>query len=83
MCQDYRISKDKKLKAVILAYLYGIPAKIDEILSVCNKYEIPLIEDAAESLGSKYKGKHILPLLKYHGQLGYYNNLRMTLEISY
>jgi len=47
----------KKPKAVILVHLYGMPARIDEILSICIKYNIPLIEDAAEALGSRYKGK--------------------------
>ena len=44
-------------KAVIVVNLYGQNAKMDEILSVCNEYEVPIIEDAAESLGSTYKGK--------------------------
>lgn len=44
-------------KAVIVVNLYGQSAKMDEILSLCNKYEVPVIEDAAESLGSYYKGK--------------------------
>jgi pyridoxal phosphate-dependent aminotransferase EpsN len=44
-------------KAVIVVHLYGQSAKMDEILYLCNKYNIPLIEDAAESLGSTYKGK--------------------------
>ncbi|UWX61509.1 aminotransferase class I/II-fold pyridoxal phosphate-dependent enzyme [Chryseobacterium oranimense] len=52
-----RISKGKKPKAIIVVNLYGMPAKMDEILSVAAKYDIPLIEDAAESLGSTYKGK--------------------------
>jgi dTDP-4-amino-4,6-dideoxygalactose transaminase len=52
-----RIRLGKKPKAVIVVHLYGQPAKMDEIRSVCNRYEIPLIEDAAESLGSEYKGK--------------------------
>ena len=52
-----RIRLGKKPKAVIVVHLYGQPAKMDEIISVCNRYEIPLIEDAAESLGSEYKGK--------------------------
>ena len=52
-----RISKGKKPKAIIFVHLYGMPAKIDEIVAVANKYEISLIEDAAEALGSKYKGK--------------------------
>ncbi|MBJ8095115.1 MULTISPECIES: DegT/DnrJ/EryC1/StrS family aminotransferase [Bacillus cereus group] len=44
-------------KAVILVHLYGQSAKLDEILSLCNHYGVPIIEDAAESLGSTYKGK--------------------------
>lgn len=44
-------------KAVILVHLYGVPAKIDEIKAICDKYNVPLIEDAAESLGAIYKGK--------------------------
>ena len=44
-------------KAVIVVNLYGQSAKMDEILSICNQYEVPVIEDAAESLGSTYKGK--------------------------
>ncbi|HGH7181644.1 aminotransferase class I/II-fold pyridoxal phosphate-dependent enzyme [Bacillus luti] len=44
-------------KAVILVHLYGQSAKLDEILSICNHYDVPIIEDAAESLGSTYKGK--------------------------
>ncbi|WP_321317200.1 aminotransferase class I/II-fold pyridoxal phosphate-dependent enzyme [Labilibaculum sp.] len=52
-----RIEKGKKPKAIVVVYLYGMPAKIEELLAVANKYDIPLIEDAAEALGSKYKGK--------------------------
>ena len=51
------ISFGKKPKAVIVVHLYGIAAKIDEILEICNKYDVPLLEDAAESLGTIYKGK--------------------------
>ena len=47
-----------KVKAVIAVHIYGLPCRIDEILSLCNKYNVSLIEDAAESLGSYYKGKH-------------------------
>ncbi|HLQ82375.1 MAG TPA: aminotransferase class I/II-fold pyridoxal phosphate-dependent enzyme [Pseudogracilibacillus sp.] len=43
-------------KAVIVVHLYGQSAKMDELMAVCKKYGVPLIEDAAESLGSKYKG---------------------------
>jgi len=52
-----RISKQRKPKAIILVHLYGMPAKIDEIVSIAEKYEIPIVEDAAESLGSRYKGR--------------------------
>ncbi|WP_409015302.1 aminotransferase class I/II-fold pyridoxal phosphate-dependent enzyme [Anaerostipes caccae] len=51
------INCGKKPKAVIVVHLYGIAAKIDEILEICNKYDVPLLEDAAESLGTIYKGK--------------------------
>jgi pyridoxal phosphate-dependent aminotransferase EpsN len=44
-------------KAIIVVNLYGQSAKMDEIISLCNQYEVPIIEDAAESLGSSYKGK--------------------------
>ncbi len=47
----------EKLKAIVVVHLYGMPAKMDEIVEIANRYNIPLIEDAAEALGSKYKGK--------------------------
>jgi pyridoxal phosphate-dependent aminotransferase EpsN len=53
-----RIKKGKTPKAVILVHLYGQSADIDPILKLCNEYDIPLIEDAAESVGAYYKGKH-------------------------
>ena len=52
-----RIVKGKKPKAIIIVNLYGMPAKIDEISYIAKKYEITLIEDAAEALGSTYKGR--------------------------
>lgn len=52
-----RIAKGKKPKAIIVVHLYGMPAKLDEILSIAQKYEIPVVEDAAEALGSTYKGQ--------------------------
>ena len=52
-----RISKGKKPKAIIAVHLYGMPFKVDEIRAVANKYEIPIIEDSAEALGSTYKGR--------------------------
>lgn len=47
----------KKPKAIIPVFLYGMPAKMDEIMAVANRYEIPVIEDAAEALGSSFKGQ--------------------------
>jgi len=52
-----RIKKNKKPKAVIVVHLYGMPAMMDELLEVCKKYDIPLVEDSAEALGSNYKGR--------------------------
>lgn len=45
-------------KAVIVVHLYGLCAHIEEIVSICKRYNVPLIEDAAESLGTTYKGKY-------------------------
>ena len=47
----------KKPKAIIPVHLYGMPAKMDEIMVIANKYGIPVLEDAAEALGSEYKGR--------------------------
>ncbi len=52
-----RISKGKKPKAIIAVHLYGMPYKIDEVRSIANKYEIPILEDSAEALGSTYNGQ--------------------------
>ncbi|MBO1223368.1 MAG: aminotransferase class I/II-fold pyridoxal phosphate-dependent enzyme [Candidatus Scalindua sediminis] len=60
-----RIKKGKKPKAVVLTHLYGQSADIDSILEVCNQYNIPLIEDAAESVGAYYKEKHTGTLGKF------------------
>lgn len=45
-------------KAVIVVHLYGTPAKLDEIMEICDRHQVPLIEDAAESLSSTYRGRH-------------------------
>ena len=50
-------SMGKKPKAVIVVHLYGLAADLDKILEICAKYNVPLIEDVAESLGTRYKGK--------------------------
>jgi len=52
-----RFSKGKKPKAIVVVHLYGMPAKMDAILAIAKEFGIPVIEDAAEALGSTYKGK--------------------------
>ena len=53
-----RIAKTgRKPKAIIPVYLYGMPARIDEIMEIARRYEIPVLEDAAEGFGSRYKGQ--------------------------
>ena len=54
-----QINVNKKPKAIILVHLYGYPSKIEEIISISKKYDIPIIEDAAEALGSKYKNQSL------------------------
>ena len=63
------ISEGKKPKAIILVHLYGMPAKMDAIMSISQKYSIPVIEDAAEALGSTYKNQ---PLGTF-GKFGVYS----------
>jgi dTDP-4-amino-4,6-dideoxygalactose transaminase len=64
-----RMVKGKKPKAIILVHLYGQPAKLEEILKISEEYGIPIIEDAAESLGSTYKGK----MTGTFGKIGIYS----------
>ena len=45
-------------KAVVVVHLYGTPAKMDEIMRICARHNVPILEDAAESLGATYEGKH-------------------------
>ena len=52
-----RIAKGKKPKAIIGVHLYGMPFKYDEIRTIANRYDIPLVEDSAEALGSTYKAQ--------------------------
>lgn len=52
-----RIAKGKKPKAIIGVHLYGMPFKVEEILAISNKYDIPVLEDSAEALGSTFKGQ--------------------------
>ncbi|NLO70868.1 MAG: aminotransferase class I/II-fold pyridoxal phosphate-dependent enzyme [Porphyromonadaceae bacterium] len=58
MAIEDRIAKtDKKPKAIIPVHLYGMPAKMDEIMQIAREFEIPVVEDAAEALGSELKGQ--------------------------
>ncbi|WP_255507881.1 DegT/DnrJ/EryC1/StrS aminotransferase family protein [Lysinibacillus sp. BW-2-10] len=50
--------KYPNVKAVLVVHLYGLSANLDRIMEICDKYKVSLIEDAAESLGTLYKGKH-------------------------
>ena len=73
-----RIAKTgKKPKAIIPVYLYGMPAKLDEIMEIADKYGIPVIEDAAEGLGSLYKGQVCGTFGKY-GVLSFNGNKMIT-----
>ena len=73
-----RIAKTgKKPKAIIVVYLYGMPAKIKEILAVADKYDIPVIEDAAEGLGSRYKGQVVGTFGRF-GVLSFNGNKMIT-----
>jgi dTDP-4-amino-4,6-dideoxygalactose transaminase len=49
---------DHKVKAVLVVHLYGLSADMDKIMEICSRYNVTVIEDAAESLGAYYKGKH-------------------------
>lgn len=51
-----RLAAGKKPKAIVAVHLYGMPYKVDEVHALANKYDIPVIEDSAEALGSSYKG---------------------------
>jgi dTDP-4-amino-4,6-dideoxygalactose transaminase len=52
-----RITKGKKPKAIIPVHLYGMPANMEAIIAIASRYEIPILEDSAEALGSSYKGQ--------------------------
>ncbi len=56
---------NRKPKAVVVVHIYGQSADMDKLLDICNKYEVPIIEDAAESLGATYKGVQTGTIGKY------------------
>lgn len=72
-----RIKGGKKPKAIIPVHLYGMPAKMDEICAIANRYEIPVVEDSAEALGSEYKGKKCGTLGRF-GALSFNGNKMIT-----
>lgn len=73
-----RIAKTgKKPKAIVPVYLYGMPAKIDEIMAVAAKYDIPVIEDAAEGLGSRFDGQ-VCGTFGEYGVLSFNGNKMIT-----
>ncbi len=53
-----RLRKGKRVKAVVVVHLYGQSADMDAITDICSRYEVPLVEDAAESLGATYRKRH-------------------------
>ncbi len=67
-----RLKKGKKPKAIIVVHLYGMPAQLDKIMDIAQRYEIPVIEDAAEALGSKFNGQYcgtfgVMGILSFNG----------------
>lgn len=72
-----RISKGKKPKAIVLVHLYGMPSQMDKLMEIANRYDIPVIEDAAEALGSTYKGQAMGTFGKY-GVLSFNGNKIIT-----
>lgn len=73
-----RIAKTgKKPKAIVPVALYGMSYKVDEIMKVARKYDIPMVEDAAEGFGSRYKG-HVLGTFGRYGVLSFNGNKMIT-----
>ena len=75
--KDRIATTGKKPKAIIPVALYGMPYKIEEILKVAEKYDIPVIEDAAEGFGSRYKGQ-VLGTFGLFGALSFNGNKMIT-----
>ena len=75
--QDRIAKTGKKPKAIVTVYLYGMPAKIDEIMAIARKYDIPVLEDAAEAFGSYYKGQMVGTFGDY-GVLSFNGNKMIT-----
>lgn len=67
----------RRIKAVVPMHTFGHPCRIDEIIAICNRYNIDVIEDAAESLGSYFKGQHTGTFGKF-GTLSFNGNKTIT-----
>jgi perosamine synthetase len=68
----YNKHSGRKISACVPVHIFGHPCRIDEIVAICNRYNISVVEDAAESIGTLYKGKHTgtfgkLAILSYNG----------------
>ena len=74
---DRKAKTGKYPKAIVPVALYGMPYKMDEIMAIAEKYDIPVIEDAAEGFGSRYKGKVLGTMGKY-GVLSFNGNKMIT-----
>jgi len=74
---DRKEKTGKYPKAIIAVALYGMPYDVERILSIANRYQIPLIEDAAEGLGSQYKGQ-VLGTFGRYGVLSFNGNKMIT-----
>ena len=73
-----RIDKTgRKPKAIVPVYLYGMPGRIDEMMAIADKYGIPVVEDAAEGFGSRYKGRVVGTFGRY-GVLSFNGNKMIT-----
>jgi dTDP-4-amino-4,6-dideoxygalactose transaminase len=75
--KDRMVKTGKKPAAIVPVYLYGMPAKIDEIMAIARKYDIPVVEDAAEGLGSRYKGQ-VCGTFGDYGVLSFNGNKMIT-----
>lgn len=75
--QDRKAKTGNYPKAIIPVHLYGMPAKMDEIVEIARKYQIPVLEDAAEALGSEYKGQSCGTFGKF-GVLSFNGNKMIT-----
>ncbi len=75
--KDRIVKTGKKPKAIVPVALYGMPYKIDQIMAIADKYGIPVVEDAAEGFGSKFKGQVLGTFGKY-GVLSFNGNKMIT-----